>query len=250
MAHPSHALPAEGVITAYFVAQIDEESRYGIAYPTTRYPAGRSGVVLVADSGATQERFRGTLAHEIGHILGLNHPALDDGDAANDTEANLMFTSEGVEGDLQRVYSQLTPLQCVIARASPHFLQVEDNQPLVPDAFHRQAHLVEPGDHVEEALTTRDAILAEGEEQFLDVYYVYGQQGETITLDLTATAFDPVLLVDGPDGERIAVDDDGGDGWNARLTITLPTTGDYSIGVTSLRRAVGAYDLAVLPDRS
>jgi hypothetical protein len=245
MAHPSHALPQEGVVTAYVVSAIDEGGRYGIAYPTTRYPASRSGLVLIADVGVTEAAYLGTLAHEIGHILGLNHPDLDDGDTANDTEANLMFTSEGLDVELERVYGELTPLQCLVARSSPHFLHAEGEGPLVPPAFQRSARLLFPGDSIQGALTTRDAIIAEEAEQFLDVYYFYGQAGETVVLDLTATAFDPVLLLDGPDGERIALDDDGGEGWNAHLRLTLPESGDYSIGVTSVSRAVGAYQLTL-----
>jgi hypothetical protein len=245
MAHPSHALPQEGVITAYIVRTIDEGTRYGIAYPTTRYPAGRSGLVLIADSGVTQNAYLGTLAHEIGHILGLNHPDLDDGDRENDTEANLMFTSEGLDVELEWVYDELTPLQCMIARASPHFVHSEEAGPLVPPAFQRQARLLLAGDSIQGSLTTRDALIAAEAEQFLDVYYVYGQAGETLILDLTASTFDPVLLLDGPDGERIAVDDDGGADWNAHLQITLPASGDYAIGVTSVNRAVGAYQLTL-----
>jgi hypothetical protein len=247
MTHPSHTLPQEGVITAYFVRDIDNGERYGISYPSTRYPAGRSGILLVADSGATDEAFVGTLAHELGHMLGLNHPDLDDGDAANDTEANLMFTSEGLAGDLQAVNGQLTPLQCITARASPHFLHTNGDTPLAPAAFARKARLLSVGDSVTDALTTRDAITAEAEEQFLDVYYLHGQAGDPVTIELASTDFDPVLLLEGPDGEQVAMDDDGGVDWNAQVRLTLPKSGDYSIGVTSVTRAVGAYQLTVSP---
>jgi hypothetical protein len=245
MTHDSHALPEEGIITAYVVSAIDEGNRYGIAYPTTRYPASRSGLVLIADSTVTQPAYLSTLGHEIGHILGLGHPDLDDGDMTNDTQANLMFTSEGLETELDWVYGELTPMQCMIARSSPHFLHSEEAGSLVPRAFQRHARLLFPGDRIQGALTTRDAIIAEAGEPFVDVYYFHGQTGETMILDLTATAFDPLLLIDGPTGERIALDDDGGEGWNAHLRLTLPESGDYSIGVTSVSRAMGAYQLTL-----
>ncbi|MGH2543715.1 MAG: hypothetical protein ACRDIB_13005, partial [Ardenticatenaceae bacterium] len=245
MVHPSHALPTEGIITAYFVGQIGDGEQYGFAYPTTRYPAWRSGMLLVSDKALVGEAYLGTLAHEIGHILGLNHPLLDDGDPVNDTRENLMFTSEGVEGELDRVYGALTPLQCVVARAAPRFLHTPENEPLVPPPFSRSDRILLAGERVTGALTTRDAVTTDETEQFLDVYYLRGQEGDQITLDLTATAFDPYLLVDGPDGERLTQDDDSGEGWNVRVTLTLPQTGDYAIGVTSFARAVGAYELTV-----
>lgn len=245
MAHPLHALPAEGVITAFFVHELDGGERYGLAYPTTRYPAGRSGLVLVADVGATEEAFLGTLAHEIGHILGLNHPDLDDGDPLNDTQANVMFTSEGVAGELTRVYGGLTPLQCMTARAARHFLHFPGEQIAIAPALQRSDRVLQMGDHISGSLTTRDALLSTEGEQFLDVYYFHGQADTPVTIELAAAAFDPILLLQGPDGEQIAMDDDGGGGLQAQINVTLPQSGDYSIGVTSFRRAVGAYELRV-----
>jgi hypothetical protein len=243
-------LPEEGVITAFFVKEIDAGERYGIAYPATRYPAGRSGLVMIADSGVINPAYLGTLAHEIGHLLGLNHPDLDDGDIANDSAANLMFTSEGLDTELQSVSSELTPLQCLIARASPHFLHTEGAQVLTPTGFERKARLLAMGETITDALTTRDAVTPQEEEQFLDVYYLHGEVGDVVKIEVASTDFDPVLLLEGPNGESVAMDDDSGADWNAQILYTMPEKGDYSIGVTSLTRAVGAYQLTISPAQS
>ena len=247
MSHPTHARPESGVATVYFVQSIDEGQRYAIAYPTTRYGSTRSGLIIVSDKGVVNPDFLGTLAHELGHLLGLNHPDLDDGNAANDTEGNVMYTTEGLTEDinLERVYGGLTPLQCVIARSTRHLLQAPSGAPLVPPALERMDRVLVAGDVVHSALTTRDAVTNEAEEQFLDVYYLYGTAGETFTLALQSEAFDPFLILEGPDGARVAADDDGGGGENARLQLTVPLTGDYSIGVTSYARGVGAYTLRI-----
>ena len=71
--------------------------------------------------------------------------------------------------------------------------------------------------------------------------------GQTITIDLTSDAFDAYLqLLDGSN-TRLAEDDDSGGNLNARISFTIPSTGQYQIVVNnygSSRRA-GLYTLWV-----
>jgi hypothetical protein len=98
---------------------------------------------------------------------------------------------------------------------------------------------------VRSALTVRDPVTADAAQQYLDVYYFHGEEGQQIQIDLTSTDFDPFLILDSPRGERLMLDDDSGDDWNAQTILTLPESGDYSIGVTSYLQSVGTYELRV-----
>jgi hypothetical protein len=68
-----------------------------------------------------------------------------------------------------------------------------------------------------------------------------------VTIDLASTAFDAYLFLLGPStGKTPPQDDDSGGRCNARLTVRLPTSGDYLIVATSSeRRATGAFTLTV-----
>lgn len=71
-----------------------------------------------------------------------------------------------------------------------------------------------------------------------------GRAGQGVLIDLVSDAFDAYLLLVGPDGQVVAENDDGGDGVNARLLVTLPTTGTYEIWVNTYGpQEVGAYTL-------
>jgi tetratricopeptide (TPR) repeat protein len=80
---------------------------------------------------------------------------------------------------------------------------------------------------------------------FFERHPFEGEAGQVIRIDLTSEDFDPYLIVIGPDGNDIAQDDDGGNGTDARLTLTLPTTGTYQILANTYRPgATGSYILS------
>lgn len=64
-----------------------------------------------------------------------------------------------------------------------------------------------------------------------------------VTIDLTSTAFDTYLYLFNADGTVIAENDDTGDSYNSRLSLSLPA-GTYSIGATSFDAGgEGSYTL-------
>jgi len=106
------------------------------------------------------------------------------------------------------------------------------------------------GDTVRDSLSRRDTRLP-AESTYAQQWRLSGRAGQTVTIDLAATAFDAYAFLVGPGFESAAPqDDDSGGHCNARLTVRLPRTGDYFIVVTSSERfATGAFMLTVVAGR-
>ena len=86
--------------------------------------------------------------------------------------------------------------------------------------------------------------------KYEDVYLLQGRRGQRVQLDLGSEAFDPYLVVTGPDGFVLVNDDaEGGEGLASRLVFQLPADGAYRIAATSFRAGeTGGYRLqASLP---
>jgi hypothetical protein len=90
-----------------------------------------------------------------------------------------------------------------------------------------------------------------------DAYTFNGVAGQQIVIDMTSTDFDDYLYLMrpgetniSPDPNTTLQDDDGGGGTNARITLTLPSTGTYTILADSYGNGItpggtGHYALTV-----
>ncbi|HEX2078761.1 MAG TPA: PPC domain-containing protein [Longimicrobium sp.] len=95
--------------------------------------------------------------------------------------------------------------------------------------------------------------LARGDEKagssYTDTYTYRGRAGETITIRLDSEEFDTYVemgQVDGGECTDMDANDDGGEGTNSLLTVTLPDDGAYHIHVRSSGPGeTGAYTLLV-----
>jgi hypothetical protein len=76
-----------------------------------------------------------------------------------------------------------------------------------------------------------------------------GSEGDVVTISLVASndEFDAYLELFGPDGEQLATDDDGGQGYNSMIEgFELPATGEYRIVARSLDGSEeGEYELTL-----
>jgi hypothetical protein len=103
---------------------------------------------------------------------------------------------------------------------------------------------IQPGSAVSGQLGPGDARRGGG--QYEDRFILNGRAGERLEIRLSAAQFDPLIGVYGP-GFQAANDDDGARGTrDARLLITLPRAGRYTLSVSSYARGgAGNYLLEV-----
>jgi hypothetical protein len=106
---------------------------------------------------------------------------------------------------------------------------------------------IRSGAAMEGELTEDDA--QADDDSYYDLYVYQGRAGETVSFSLSSDDFDTYLvvgrIVDGA-FESLESNDDGEDGTNSLIRITLPEDGDYVIRANSLIGGeTGAYTLQV-----
>jgi serine protease Do len=87
------------------------------------------------------------------------------------------------------------------------------------------------GNVISAVLTASDRTLPDG--SYFKAYQFQGQAGQSVVIEMRANAIDPYLVLFDASGRKVAEDDDGGGGKNARLAVTLPTTGKYTLYANS-----------------
>ena len=108
------------------------------------------------------------------------------------------------------------------------------------------ARAIRPGQTVQGELQRGDDTLDSGE--YTDAWTVTVRAGETYEVALSASAFDPYLLVRGPGGLSEDNDDDPAarGSHDSRLRFTAPASGEVEIGATSYEPGEsGAYRLTL-----
>ncbi|WP_439638146.1 CHAT domain-containing protein [Spirulina sp.] len=138
-------------------------------------------------------------------------------------------------------------------RIEPQFLPSLDfqAQPHTPLELEFPRELWAQGGEGSEALVFEGELSEESQVfssdgTFFNIHTFTGQAGETIKIDLVSDEFDTLLLLLDPDGNNIAQNDDGGENKNARIVITLPADGEYSIVANSYQAGeVGRYQITL-----
>ncbi|HLO49827.1 MAG TPA: trypsin-like peptidase domain-containing protein [Kamptonema sp.] len=92
-------------------------------------------------------------------------------------------------------------------------------------------------------LTDKSSVLPV-DNSFFDLYSFEGKAGQEVTIDMKSQDIDPYLILLGPAQRELAQDDDGGGNKDARIVVTLPADGTYTILANSYEaRESGSYTL-------
>ena len=110
---------------------------------------------------------------------------------------------------------------------SPSQLQTQGSSHLAQSETPAQSGGIKPST-VEGRLDSNSQTF-EDDKSYYNVHTFEGRAGEQITIDLTSSEFNSYLILLDPEGKKIAEDDNAGSGNNARIIVTLPTSGTYTI---------------------
>lgn len=112
----------------------------------------------------------------------------------------------------------------------------------------RTSQRIPAGETMESELDEDDNVL-ESDNSFYETWTYQGRAGEQVRISMESDEFDTYLaigrMVNG-EWEEIASMDDGGEGTNSLLQVTLPETGEYVIRANAYNaESTGAYTLRV-----
>jgi hypothetical protein len=166
---------------------------------------------------------------------GLSDPITDD-DGAGNLDSRITFTFP-MDGTYLVIVSALSTGE------GPYAIRVEESVGM--NDLPTDDRVVEIGGTMSGWLSDSDPIVDDG--RIGQVWALAGRRGETYTIDLMSDDFDSYLYVVGPGLIEPRTNDDGGDGLDSRLTLTLPEDGTYRI-VTSAHSmsSLGDYSLRVV----
>jgi hypothetical protein len=216
----------------------DEDDAFYDAYTFT----GRAGqrIAVTAESGDFDTFLR------VGRMVGTAFEELesdDDGAGGEGTNSMVRMT---LEEDGQYVI-RVSPLG---EGTGAYTLRLEERaaargpQPAQP---------LQAGVRAQGVLDEDDAVL-EADNSYYDLWSYQGREGEALKIQMMSDDFDTYVaigrMVNGA-WEEVASMDDGGEGTNTLLEVTLPATGEYVIRANSFGgEETGGYTLLVETSRS
>ncbi len=87
------------------------------------------------------------------------------------------------------------------------------------------------GKAIASSLSASDNTLPDG--SYYKAYQFQGQAGQSVVIEMRGNGIDPYLVLFDANGRKVAEDDDGAGDKNARLKVTLPSTGKYTLYANS-----------------
>ena len=168
--------------------------------------------------------FRRILLHEIGHLLGLNHP-----DQARQRKTAIMNSVASATDRLQ-----IDDINGVYQRYGKKICRVR---------------VIRAGQVRNGNIANTDCVAPHrpGMKR-ADLYSFTATQGQVVTITMNRkTLGNPFLVLLGTNGGKLAQNNNGGAGVNARIKLTIPKTGKYTVeATTSTNTDRGTYALKLV----
>jgi serine protease Do len=99
-----------------------------------------------------------------------------------------------------------------------------------------------------QSLGSGDEVLSDG--SLFKIYQFQGRAGQRVIVEMRSTEIDPYIVLFDPTGDKIAEDDDGAGKKDARIEITLPANGIYTLYANSYEVGEsGKFSLTARTDR-
>jgi hypothetical protein len=198
---------------------------------------GRKGQKLIATMRSNDFDAYLTVAHFVGGITDAIASDDDRGGGEKNTDARVRFT-------LPDDGTYLLVAQSLAEDGAGAFTVSLAAAPPPTTATSRP---IAVGQTVSGRLDETDAIL-EDDDTFYDTWILTGRAGQRVQIEMKADSFDAFLSVgkmEGTEFNSIRTDDDGGEGTNSRMTLTVPDDGQYVIRANEVGAKTGAYTLSV-----
>lgn len=133
-----------------------------------------------------------------------------------------------------------------VSRVQPFLVAVREGRaPREWSRFARVSPISVNGTTVSDVLDAASNVL-ESDNSYFNAYTFQVEQGQRITIDMLSTELDAYLILLDPNGQDVAQDDDSGGNTNARLIVTAPSSGTYTVLANSYAAGeMGRYQLRV-----
>jgi len=201
----------QGTFTVGIVSRIDQQR--GLIQTDAAINPGNSG---------------GPLLNSSGELIGVNTSIFTRGQGGGNIGISFAISVDKVPAFLTAVREGRAPR--VTQRRSPFGSKSPEKLAL-------------NGPAVSGKLTNQSSILP-ADNSFFDLYSFEGKAGQRITIEMKSQEIDSYLILLGPNQRQIAQDDDGAGNNNARITVSLPADGTYTLLANSNEaRQSGAYTL-------
>lgn len=200
----------QGTLTTGIVSRVDRNQ--GLIQTDAAINPGNSG---------------GPLINSQGQLIGVNTAIFTAGQSSGNIGIGFAIPVERIQ-----------PFLAAVREGRAHATA----QPIVP-GITKPPEAIALGASVQGQLSDQSNVLP-SDNSFFNAYTFEGRAGEQIDITMTSSQLNPYLLLIAPDGTDIGQDNDSAGGMNARLVITLPENGVYTILANSADAGeVGAYSL-------